>query len=128
MIKKTITLLSNNSESNSIRDTYPILISSKHISRDVVKKQYLDELHDLCHGKNNRFYSYKLQKIVNVHFDITAYLANQPERRSMNYMMLRNSTYSARFRYSCDILSIINVLPSCDACLNNMKKMLCMNI
>ena len=65
---KTITFLSNNSESNSIRDTYLISISSKHTSHDVVGKQYLDELYDLCHGKNNRFYSYKLQKIVNVHF------------------------------------------------------------
>ena len=35
---KTITFLSNNSESNSIRDTYPISISSKHISHDVVKQ------------------------------------------------------------------------------------------
>ena len=119
---KTITFLSNNSESNSIRDTYPISISSKHISHDVVEKKYLEELNDLCHGKNNRFYSYKLHKFVNVHFEITACLADQPERRSMNYMMLGNSTYSARFRYSCDIVSIINVLPSCDACLNNMRQ------
>ena len=35
---KTITFLSNDSESNSIRGTYPILISSKYISHDVVKK------------------------------------------------------------------------------------------
>ena len=47
---------------------------------------------------------------------------DQPERRSMNYMMLGNSTFSARFRYSCDIVLIINVLPSCDACFNNMRK------
>ena len=76
----------------------------------------------MCHGKNNRFYSYKLQKFVNVHFEIMASLADQLERRSMNYMMLGNSTYSARFRYSCDIVSIINVLPSCDACLNNTRQ------
>ena len=48
---KTITFLSNNSESNSIRDTYPISISSKRISHDVVEKQYLDELNDLYHGE-----------------------------------------------------------------------------
>ena len=40
----------------------------------------------------------------------------------MNYMMLGNSTYSARFRYSCDIVSMINILPSCDACLNNTRQ------
>ena len=40
---KAITFLSNNSESNSIRDTYPISISSKHISRDIVEKKNLDE-------------------------------------------------------------------------------------
>ena len=39
----------------------------------------------------------------------------------MNYTMLGNSTYSARFRYSCDIMSLINVLLSYDACLRNMR-------
>ena len=72
--------------------------------------------------ENNRFYSYKLQKIVNVHFEITACLADQPERRSINYIILGKPTYSVRFRYSCDIVSIVNVLPSCDVCLNNTGK------
>ena len=40
----------------------------------------------------------------------------------MNYMMLGNSICSARFRYSCNIVSIINVLPSCDACLNKTRQ------
>ena len=79
-------------------------------------------MHDLYHGKNNRFYSYNLHKFVNVHFEVTACLADQPERRFMNYMMLVNSTYCARFRYSCDIISIINVLPSCGVCFNNTIK------
>ena len=35
---KTITFLSNNSESNSIRDTYPISIGAKHICHDVIEK------------------------------------------------------------------------------------------
>ena len=35
---KKITFLSNNPESNSIRDTCPILISFKHISHDFVEK------------------------------------------------------------------------------------------
>ena len=47
---------------------------------------------------------------------------------SMNYMILENSTYSARLRYSCDIVSIINVFPLGGACLNNMIKIVCMNI
>ena len=100
---KIITFLSKNSELNSIRDTNLISISSKHGSHDVVEKQYLDKLHDLCHGKNNRLYSYKPQKFVNVHFEITTCLVDQPERQSMYYMMLGNSTYSTKFRYSCDI-------------------------
>ena len=79
-------------------------------------------MHDFCHGKDNRLYFYKLQKIVNAHFYTTVYLADQPERRSMNYMMLKNSTYSERFRYSCDVISIINVLPSCCVCFNNTIK------
>ena len=85
-------------------------------------KKYLNELYDLCHGKNNRFYSYNLKKFVTVHFEVTACLADQPERRSMNYLMLGNSTYHARFRYACDVLSIVNNLPSCDTCLRNMRK------
>ena len=35
---KTITFLSNNSESNSIRDIYPISIGAKHICHDIIEK------------------------------------------------------------------------------------------
>ena len=54
-------------------------------------------------------------------FEITACLADQPERGFMSYMMLSNSTYSVRFCYLYDIMSLINVLPSCDAYLRNMR-------
>ena len=52
---------------------------------------------------------------MNLHFEIIACLLDQLERRSMNYMILGNSIYSVRFRYLCDIMSLINVLPSCHA-------------
>ena len=90
------------------------------MSHDVVGEN-LNELHDLYNGKYNRFYSYNLQKFVNVHFEIKAYLADQQESRSLNYMILGNSTYSTRFRYSSAMISLINALPSCDACLRNLK-------
>ena len=64
-----------------------------------------------------------MQKIIDyILIDNKTCLADQPERRSISYTMLGNSTYSVRFRYSCDIVSIINVLPSCDACLNNTRQ------
>ena len=59
---------------------------------------------------------------IKVHFEIIAFLGDQPERRSMNYLMLGNSRFGARYSYSVDLESIAKHLPMCKSCLNNSKR------
>ena len=48
-----------------------------------------------------------------------AFLADQPERRSLNYLMLGNSKFGVRFSHCADIESINEHLPMCKQCLIN---------
>ena len=51
-----------------------------------------------------------------------AFLGDQLERRYLNYLMLGNSKFGARFSYSADIELIAEHLPMCKLCLKNVKK------
>ena len=50
----------------------------------------------------------KLKRHVSVHFEIIAAIGDQPERRSLNYLMLGNSTYSSRFCYTANMKEVWN--------------------
>ena len=56
-----------------------------------------------------------------MHFEILAFLGDQPERREMNYMMNGNSTFGARYLYAANIGSFASSLVSCDECEASMK-------
>ena len=81
---------------------------------------FVQECSDLSQGKNNMFYSMQEKKNVHVHFEIIASLGDQPERRSINYLMLGNSTFFSRYRYAANVGSIWNHLPSCGYCHSKM--------
>ena len=90
---KTVTFVSDKYSSNDLANTYPISIGLKSSTHDIVERQFLNECKDLATGVGNQFYSTHKKRNVYVHFEIIASLGDQPERRSMNYMMLGNSIY-----------------------------------
>ena len=79
------------------------------------------KLHHLSHGTDNKFYSAKNNKTITVHFEIIAFLDDQPERRSINKLMLGNSIFGARYLYAVNVKSIARILPLCDTCLHKAK-------
>ena len=81
----------------------------------------MNECKDLAAGKQNQFYSTHKKRNVYVHFEIIALLGDQPERRSMNYMMLGNSIFCSRFRFSANMKEIYHHMPSCNRCYTNLK-------
>ena len=89
----------------------------KQQSHDIVETEFISELEELRSRQNNTCFSKGRQCHVKVHFEIVAYLADQPERRSLNYLMLGNSRFGARFSYSADIELIAEHLPMCKLCL-----------
>lgn len=48
---------------------------------------FVKELGELSSGTNNTFYSMYHKRQMRVHFELIASLGDQPERRSMNYIM-----------------------------------------
>ena len=119
---KTITFVSNTFSSNDLANTYPISIGLKSLTHDVVEERFLNECKDLAGGKGNQFYSTHKKRNINVHFEIIASLGDQPERRSMNYMMLGNSIFCSRFRFSANLKEIYQHMPSCNRCFTCLKK------
>jgi len=111
---KTITISAgyNNKE---FRNTYPIAIGRKMDSHEVVEKAFADELIELRSG-NLQFRLGKFGALVYVYGDIIASLQDQIERRSMNYIMLGGSTFSARWRLSCNFVDLSSKIPSCSKC------------
>ena len=57
-----------------------------------------------------------------MHSEIITCLSDQPERKSINYIMLGNSTHSVRFQYAANINTISLYLPPCKKCVIAMKE------
>ena len=119
---KTVTLVSESSKSNDLNNTYPISPGLNSGNHDEVESCFISECKELCSGVNNKFYCTRRHKNVYVHFEIVALLGDQPKRRSMNYLMLGNSNYSSRYRYSANLQHISHHIPTYDNCLIRMKK------
>ena len=94
--------------------TYPIAIGTDGVSHEEVEQLFAEELMSLSSGKDNEFYHGGLRKNVKVIFELLASLQDQPERRSVNYIMLGNSQYTASWRV--DIAVVSSAIPACDEC------------
>ena len=69
-------------------------------------KNIVEELNELKSNKDNIFYSKALNKNVYVYFELIVCLGDQPERRSINYMLGDGYNFVARFGYSANINQI----------------------
>ena len=69
-------------------------------------KKIVEELNELKSNKGNIFYSKALNKNLYVYFKLIACLMDQPERRSINYMVRDGGNFGSRFGYSANINQI----------------------
>lgn len=101
---------------NSIRNTYPIALGPKGACHEEVEKIFLKELRNLSNGSSDMFFDKNSNRMTRVHAELLVSLADQPERRGSAYLQLGNSTFHARFGYSCDIGSCEEHLRACESC------------
>ena len=113
---RTVTFISQSFSDNTLEDTYTISIGLKNKCHDAIEREFVKELEQLKNGKNNLFFSIKRKQYVTVHFEVIAFLGDQPERRAINYIMLGNSMFGARYMYSANISAISKYLPMCTSC------------
>ena len=118
---KTVTRITEDSDKNMLEDTYPIMIGLKQQKYDYVERMLVKELGELSSGSNNTFYSTHHQRQMKVHFEIIVSSGDQPERRSLNYIMGGNSKFGAGFVYLGNIEAIKFHSPSYRRCLSNIR-------
>ena len=97
---KTLTLAGIDGMKQILHSTYPIAIGKKGNSHEEVERKFNEELEKLKSHQLQPFYIGGLKKTVPIHFECFRLLQDQPERRSHNYLMLGNNTYTARWRVS----------------------------
>ena len=118
---KTLTFISNDDQQNNINNTYPIAIGHKGDDHNNIERLYAQELNELRNGINNRFFSSSLKKYVRIHLEVIVALGDQPERRSLNFLMNGNSTFGSRYGYSSRTSEIVDILPFCSKCYDEIK-------
>ena len=105
--------------SDSPIPTYPLAVGPKGSDHRKIQKIIFEDLS--CHNSINQpFLSYAGigKNILPVTLDVFAYLGDQLERRGVNYLMQGGSTHHARWRYCCNVGSMVEVLRSCSNCEN----------
>ena len=101
--------------SNSKYYTFPIAIGEKNSSHEEILNMYYKELSELYKnpvkvfdGRKNCDMNVRITKLLSI--------ADSPERRSSNFIMLGGGTYSARWGYGVNVKEMCNTLPSCERC------------
>ena len=121
----TCTISPPKHRTHTSKNTYIIAMGPKNACHDVVwhrLQQDLMILSSSLSGENRpSFYHCKLKKNIHIHADIHCILQDSPERRSCNYVSAGNGKYTALWGRSMDLLSIAEVVPSCQKCLFNRK-------
>ena len=117
---KTVTFISEDFGNNDHSDTYPISLSYKGKDHDVIERQYMNELNELEFRSSYLYYCKRLNKMVRVHFEIICSLGDQPERRSINYIMDVNSLYCPKYEYACNYTEIMDIITSFEECFDGM--------
>ena len=116
----SITIISQRNEgSNSKYYTFPIAIGEKNTSHEEILNMYY---HDLNHLYKNPVEVYDRISNCNKSVRIIKLLsiADSPERRSSNFIMRGNGTYSARWGYGVNVHEMCNKRPSCQSCFYNL--------
>ncbi len=113
---RTVTISFPSGNKDSDTNTFVIAVGPSKVSHEKVEKKFNEEMKILSTGPPQLFYSKATNQMVKVHAERLAYLADQPERRASNFLMLGNSTHGARFGVSCNIKSVISKIPACAAC------------
>ena len=80
--------VSDSTSKNELSDTYPISIVRKVSEHNAIECMFVQECNELAQGKNNILCYTRQRDYVYDHFEIIASLGDQPERRSINFLML----------------------------------------
>ena len=119
----TITIFVKDQNIDSSIGTFPVAIGPKNKSHDNVEKIIGDDINNM---RSMAFPAIFGWSILGNPFpctfsaDLYLSLGDQPERRVANVMQQGNSRHHARWRHACDYNQLLDVLPSCPKCFEEM--------
>ena len=113
---KTVTIGTCLGDGHNFNNTYPVALGRKGDNHDPIVEKVEEDLKLLRSGNVPPFYVGALKKQVKIFFGDLAHLADQPERRGINYLRLGSGAYAARFGVSANHKECYKVLRACKAC------------
>ena len=101
--------------------TFPLAIGPKHGDTETIESRLREDIQKLSGVEPLKFYHHSVKQNVYVHLEILASLEDQLERRSLNYIALGNSMYTARWGYVLNASKAYNTIRACDSCVKYME-------
>jgi hypothetical protein len=121
----TMTIFERKKGNDSVRATFPVAIGLKTDNHEEVERIVGEDMRKLSTVRSLGFIGGRANRPAEeVTFSAEMYLSlgDQPERRGANCLMGGGSRSHRRWRYACDQLKLLGVLPACECCLDAMKK------
>jgi hypothetical protein len=119
----TITILHAGEHQDSPLCTYPVAIGPKGQSHKPVEAILKEDLVQLRTTANTAFFGWsKGERSFPCSYSAKLFmsLGDQPERRGGNVLQLGNSRNHAQWRFLCDYSQLLDVIPSCPKCFEEM--------
>jgi hypothetical protein len=120
----TITILRAGEHRDSPICTYPVAIGPKGRSHEPVEAIIKEDLVRLRTIAHSAFFGWSEggERPFPCSFSAELFmsLGDQPERRGGNVLRLGNSRNHARWRFLCDYSQLLDVIPSCPKCFEEM--------
>ena len=100
---KTMTILPPFAGRQCSKNTYPIAAGPKGSDHEPVERMFFKDLQKIRRKNGFKCYSRSLGRMIPVYADVIVTLGDQPERRQCHWIMAGNGTFTARWRYSCNL-------------------------
>lgn len=112
----TVTIGTQYGDAHNFDNTYALAIGSKGLNHDPIIQKIEEDMKRLRSGELDDFYLGSVRKRAKVLLSDMAYLADQPERRGINYLRLGGRGFTARFGVSANHQECYEEIRACPRC------------
>ena len=119
---KTMTIAATREDGNLHENTYLVAVGLKGASHDEVEKRHSEDLRMLQSSELQPFFVGEHNKMIKCRFEVLANLGDQPEKRTMNGVVLGSGSWGARSFVSANHDALYNKLKACSRCISVMRQ------
>ena len=119
---KTMTIAGTKENGNSAENTYLVAVGLKGASHDEVERRHAEDLRMLQSSELQPFFVGENNKMIKCRFEVLANLGDQPEKRTMNGVVLGSGLWGARSFVSANHDALYGKLKACSRCIEVMRE------